>query len=91
MKIKKGMKFNIEPSDGFLGITPGEVSVVRIAKYEDVYEEYVDPEHLVEVDSSLKKANWVVYRYVNPTTPDMHEGYCLDEATFKEHVTIKNL
>lgn len=78
--IEKGKVYEIAPSDGFLGIEPGKVKVIRIAEYEDVCEEYADPESLVEVDPELRGANWIVYKYENG------EAFCLDEETFEEHI-----
>lgn len=91
MKLKVGQKFNIVPSDGFLGICRGEVEILRIDKFENVRREYVDPEELVNCDPSLKKAKWIVYKYTKPTCEDMYDPYCLDEDTFKYHTQGKEL
>lgn len=81
--LKRGQIFHIVPSDGFLGIAEGDVRIVRISGYEDVVEEYADPEVIVESDISAKYGNWIVYKYLNGT--DRYMFYCLDEDTFKYH------
>jgi len=83
-EFKKGQRYAIAPSDGFLGIEEGIVQVIRIADYEDVCEEYADPEAIVDGFPELKLSNWIVYKYINGNQKG--ERYCLDEETFADHV-----
>jgi len=83
--VKRGQKFYIEPSDGWCGIVSGEVQIVRISTYEDVVEEYADPEAIVELDPSAKDERWIVYKYTKPYDEDTYAKYALSESIFKEH------
>jgi hypothetical protein len=87
MEINKGDVYQIKPSMGFLGIDRGKVKVIRIARYENVCEEYVDPEVLVESDPELINADWIVYCYTEKNPKEiLKDCFCLDKETFVYHI-----
>jgi len=84
--VERGQKFYIEPSDGFCDISSGEVQIVRISSYEDVVEEYADPEYIAQDDPSAKEERWIVYKYTKPHDEDTYAKYALNESLFLDHV-----
>lgn len=87
-KFAKGQKYEIKPSMGFCDIQRGEVEIIRVAKYEDVADEYADPEVIVEqFDPKAKHRDWIVYKYTDKNPKGIrYERFCLDNETFEYHI-----
>ncbi len=86
IKIKVGKKFNISPSEGWLGIEDGAIEVVEITDYDSVKDRFADPKVIVENWPKAKKYDWIVYRYLNGG--DQAEEYAFDVETFVDHISM---
>ena len=84
-KIERGDVYFIQPSEGFAGLEQGKVTIIRIATYEDVKDEYVDPEYLVNDHPELEHAEWIVFKYENADRKDSPFA-CLDKENFVDHI-----
>lgn len=89
-KLKVNQSLNIHPSEGYLGIEEGQVTIKALLKYEDVPETAsqveVDNAFDEEHEKELKEGLWVAYEYVSSQRQEPTFYMPLD--VFVEHTLL---